>query len=92
MNKAEILKKYAREEEDKLLLAQVMDKLSAMERADTVTSTVFLNERQQALTEQLLSELRCTACGSAGMSKSSKVPSSLDLSEYLPPASMNTEG
>lgn len=61
MNKAELLKKYAREEDDRVPLAQVLDKLNAMERTDSVTSTVFLGERQRVLTEQMLAELRCTA-------------------------------
>ena len=43
MEKAELLKKYAREEEDRVPLAQVLDKLTASERAEQVTSTVFLN-------------------------------------------------
>lgn len=61
MNKAELLKKYAREEDDRVPLAQVLDKLGAMERADNVTATVFLSERQQVLTEQMLAEVHCTA-------------------------------
>lgn len=60
MNKAEILKKYAREEEDRLPLAQVLDKLTAMERAGTVTSTAFLSERQLILAERMLAELHST--------------------------------
>ncbi len=61
MDKSELLKKYAREEEDHVPLAQVLDKLTAMERSDNVASTVFLNERQQALAEQMLSEARSTS-------------------------------
>ena len=61
MNKAELLKKYAREEDDRVPLAQVLDKLNAMERSDNVTATVFLTERQQVLTAQMLTELRCSA-------------------------------
>lgn len=61
MNKAELLKKYAREEEDHVPLAQVLDKLTAMERTGTVTSTVFLSERQRVLAERLLTELHCVS-------------------------------
>ncbi len=57
MNKAELLKRYAREEKDRVPLAQILDKLTAMERTGTVTSTVFLSERQRVLTEQMLAEL-----------------------------------
>ena len=61
MEKAELLKKYAREEEDRVPLAQVLDKLTASERAEQVTSTVFLNERQQVLAERMLAEVHSTS-------------------------------
>jgi len=61
MEKAELLKKYAREEEDRVPLAQVLDKLAAMERSSTVTATVFLTQRQCILAEQMLREVHCSS-------------------------------
>ena len=57
MNKTDFVKKYTHDSEDAVILAQILDKFTAMEQANRVTSTVFLNERQQALAERMLSDL-----------------------------------
>ena len=43
MNKTDFVKKYTHDGEDAVILAQILDKFTAMEQANRVTSTVFLN-------------------------------------------------
>ncbi len=57
MNKQDFLKKYVRNDEDYIPLAQILDKCAVMNRTGAVTSTVFLNERQRVLAEQMLQEV-----------------------------------
>jgi RNA-binding protein YlmH len=59
MDKTELLKKYAREEEDRVPLASALDKMAACEKSGSVTATVFLTERQQVLAEAMLREVKC---------------------------------
>jgi len=55
MNKNELIKRYASDSEDKLLLAQVLDKLKIMEERKILSYTRFLNEQQRSMVEKLLS-------------------------------------
>lgn len=54
MYKNEIVEKYARDTEDKLVLARLLDKMEEAERKNILTSTHFLNENQRALAEMLI--------------------------------------
>lgn len=54
MDKNAIIGKIAREREDQLLLARILDKYSQMERRSIPTATEFLSPREQALAEALL--------------------------------------
>jgi len=58
MDKNELIKRYASDSDDKLLLAQVLDKLKIMEERNILSYTKFLNEQQRNMTEKLLA-----ACG-----------------------------
>lgn len=55
MNKNDIIKKYAQEDEGKLLLARVLDKLEESEQKNIPLSTKFMNEQQRILVERMLS-------------------------------------
>lgn len=55
MDKNEIIGKIARESEDKLLLARILDKFEQMERRGIPTATVFLSPREQTMAQALLS-------------------------------------
>ena len=57
MDKNELIKRYASDSEDRLLLAQVFDKLKLMEEKNIPTNTKFLNERQRSMVEKLLAAL-----------------------------------
>lgn len=54
MNKNELIKRYASDGDDKLLLAQVLDKLKIMEERNILSYTKFLNEQQRSIVEKLL--------------------------------------
>lgn len=54
MDKNELIKRYASDSEDKLLLAQVLDKLKLMEERNILSYTKFLNEHQKSMVEKLL--------------------------------------
>lgn len=54
MDKNELIKRYASVSEDRLLLAQVLDKLKLMEERNILSYTKFLNERQRSIVENLL--------------------------------------
>ncbi|MGI6450205.1 MAG: RNA-binding protein [Desulfitobacteriia bacterium] len=58
MNKQEVIKKFAPDEEGKLLLARVLDKLTEAEQKNILTYTKFLNEQQQHLAARMLNSLR----------------------------------
>lgn len=57
IHKQEIIKKYARESEEKILLARVLDKLEETAQKNIPESTRFLNERQQTAVERMLNHL-----------------------------------
>ncbi len=59
MNKQEILNKYENEE-DKLLVAKVLDKIEFSQKRNTVESTEFLDIRQRGMLEKLLQGLKYT--------------------------------
>ena len=54
MDKTDLIAKTAREPEDRLLLARVLDKYQQMERRNAPAATVFLSPREQVLAEALL--------------------------------------
>lgn len=54
MDWAEIAKKYARDEEERLLLRRVLDKLEACQRKCIPINSGFLNGHEQALCRQML--------------------------------------
>lgn len=54
MDKNELIKKYASDSDDRLLLAQVLDKLKIMEERNILSYTKFLNEHQRSMVEKLL--------------------------------------
>ncbi len=56
-NKMEIVKKYAIEEEGRMLLARVLDKLEESEQKNIAKSTKFLNEHQRALVEKVIANI-----------------------------------
>lgn len=58
MNKRELLDRWARNGEDRILLARVMDKLELSQSRDIPSHTAFLSPGEQALVNDLLS-----ACG-----------------------------
>lgn len=53
MDKRTVLNKLAADEEDRLALAQFLDKAEQCSRSNIVTSTAFLNPRQQTIAERL---------------------------------------
>jgi len=57
MNRMEIIKKYAHEEEARLLLARVLDKLEEARQKNIARSTKFLNEHQRALVEKVITNI-----------------------------------
>lgn len=58
MNKQDILK-YYKNEEDKLLVAKVLDKFTIANTKNKITNTDFLDLRQINLIEKLLKQIRC---------------------------------
>jgi RNA-binding protein YlmH len=54
MNKNELIKKYVQEDEDKILMARVLDKLEAAENKNILERTKFLNDRQLVIAENML--------------------------------------
>lgn len=57
MNRQEILEKYANEE-DRLLVSRLLDKIEFVEKRNTVENTDFLDMRQRQLLEKLLMEIK----------------------------------
>lgn len=57
MNKQEILKLY-KKEEDKLLVAKMLDQLEACKRKNKVTYTNFVDERQRGLLQKVLNRIQ----------------------------------
>lgn len=58
MNKQEILKKYAKEE-DRLLIAKVLDKMEFATSKNKITNTDFLDMYQKNLVQGLLHSVKC---------------------------------
>ncbi len=58
MNKQEILKKYSKEEE-RLLIAKVLDKMEFAKSKNKITNTDFLDLYQKNLVQKLLNSIRC---------------------------------
>lgn len=58
MNKQEILKKYTKEE-DRLLIAKVLDKMEFAKSKNKITNTDFLDLYQKNLVQKLLNSIRC---------------------------------
>ena len=58
MNKQEILKKYAKEE-DRLLVAKVLDKMEFASSKKKITNTDFLDMYQRNLMQRLLHSVKC---------------------------------
>ena len=54
MDKSELIAKTAREPEDRLLLARVLDKQEQCERRNIPSATVFLTPRERAMVQELL--------------------------------------
>lgn len=59
MNKQEILNKY-NNEEDRLLISKLLDKVEFVEKRNTVEYTDFLDIRQRGLLEKVLKEIKYT--------------------------------
>ena len=59
MDKRTLLDRYASDEEDRLPLAQFIDKASQCDRDGIPTSTAFLNPRQQTLASSIAAQLGC---------------------------------
>lgn len=57
MNRQEILEKYANEE-DRLLVSKLIDKIEFVEKRNTVESTEFLDMRQRQLLEKMLRDIK----------------------------------
>ncbi len=58
MNKQEILKKYTKEE-DRLLIAKVLDKMEFAKSKNKITNTDFLDLYQKNLVQKLLNSIKC---------------------------------
>lgn len=58
MNKQEILKKYAKEE-DRLLIAKVLDKMEFAKSKNKIINTDFLDLYQKNLAQKLLNSMKC---------------------------------
>lgn len=58
MNKQEILKKYSKEE-DRLLIAKVLDKMEFARLKNKITNTDFLDLNQKNLVQKLLNSIKC---------------------------------
>lgn len=58
MNKQELLKKY--NEQDKLLLSKILDKIKFTKEKNKISNTDFLNLYEQQITEELLKRLKQT--------------------------------
>jgi len=57
MNKVDIISKYENEE-DKLLISKLLDKIECVEKKNTVKNTTFLDIRQRGILERVLKELK----------------------------------
>lgn len=56
MNKNEIAGKYAADQEVRLILVQVLDKMNKAQQKNILTVTRFLNEHQRAVAEQMIKD------------------------------------
>jgi RNA-binding protein YlmH len=59
MEKSVLIAKFAQSDEDKVLFARVLDKMSAAERRGIPAATCFLSEREQVLCGQMLRAAGC---------------------------------
>lgn len=57
-NKQEILKKYENNEEDKLLISKLFDKIEFVEKRNSIENTDFLDIKQRGILEKILKELK----------------------------------
>lgn len=94
MDKQDVLKKFARNNEDKLLLAKALDKLEEASRYNVPSSTKFLNEQERALLEAALKSY--TTSGTAGRFFWGGYENALRtvlifLPDYLDPEDISTE-
>ena len=65
MNKADLLLKYP-DQEDKLLISKILDKIKFCKSKNKLTNTNFLDMREQALVNKLLANIKFSnfiACG-----------------------------
>ena len=59
LNKQEILAKYTNDE-DKILISKLFDKIEFTSRRNTIEYTDFLDMRQRQLLEKVLNDIKCT--------------------------------
>ncbi len=85
MSKMEIIKKYAQEEETRLLLARVLDKLEESEQKNIAKSTKFLNEAQRALVEKVIANIGNPRCSFFGGYEGASRTVLTFLPDYLEP-------
>ncbi|HHV64673.1 MAG TPA: RNA-binding protein [Peptococcaceae bacterium] len=89
MNKQEVIKKFAPDEEGKLVLARVLDKLTESEEKDILTYTKFLNEQQQHLASCMLKSLKSSRHFFAGGYEGAQRVILYFLPTYLEPELIN---
>lgn len=71
LNRQEILAKYANDE-DRLLVSRLLDKIEFVEKRNSVEETDFLDMRQRQLLEKLLRDIKFTSYVSSGAYKTAE--------------------
>lgn len=85
MDRRALLDRMAADEEDRLALAQFLDKSAQCERGSIPTSTAFLNPRQQALAKSLASQTACRPCVFYGAYPEAERCTAIFLPDWLEP-------
>lgn len=83
MEKSELIAKFARSDEDKLLFARVLDKMAAAERRSIPAATNFLTAREQTLIEPMLRAAGCADFHFFGGAEDAERAVCCFLPEYL---------
>lgn len=83
MEKSLLIAKYAQTDEDKILFARVLDKMTAAERRGIPAATNFLTDREQVLCGRMLREAGCSDFVFYGGSSEAERTVCCFLPEYL---------
>ncbi len=85
MDKGELIRRFAVSQEDRVLLARVLDKMLESERKNIPANTHFLNDREQAMSEAMLRAVGYPRCFFAGGYDAAERRVLVFLPDYLKP-------